>query len=153
MWEPRRLTALWAFMACYRVSFTLHTAVWLTVLLHHVTDKRFMFLRKRVTVYIFFGVTYNWLKRDVPLSVFDSKVYRSFSHFALWLQVQYWCYEIFSLSVKAVLKLMVIMTPCKRHNKFALSDFKLTLWLAQTQNRHSASYRVTPLYFTGRRKN
>jgi hypothetical protein len=25
MWEPRRLTTLWAFMACYRDSFTFFT--------------------------------------------------------------------------------------------------------------------------------
>jgi hypothetical protein len=24
MWEPRRLTILWAFMACYRDSFTIY---------------------------------------------------------------------------------------------------------------------------------
>jgi hypothetical protein len=29
MWEPRRVTTPWAFMACYRDSFTLHTTLYI----------------------------------------------------------------------------------------------------------------------------
>jgi hypothetical protein len=28
IWEPRRLTTLWAFMACYRDSYTFYVSYW-----------------------------------------------------------------------------------------------------------------------------
>jgi hypothetical protein len=43
---------------------------------------------------------------------------------------------------------MVVITPCKRHNKFVLSNFQLTFWLAQTQNRHAASCRQLFLFIS-----
>jgi hypothetical protein len=37
MWEPRRLTTLWAFKACYRDSFTFYSLhiIKLSTLKHH----------------------------------------------------------------------------------------------------------------------
>jgi hypothetical protein len=44
MWEPRRLTTLWAFMACYRDSFTFF--------LFNKTDKIQLFANKSVHSYL-----------------------------------------------------------------------------------------------------